>query len=557
MKKIYSLLLLGGLLLLGVNNAWARRIYLNYDALTWYHDASSATIHAWGGSSEQDVAMIWITGNNVYADINDDQTSICFYRHYYSNNVEKKEAWTENATISNDKNYYFLSSSQTDGKYQISASAYVTQSACVIFDNHNANWTNVTFWIGHNSYTSCYPAENISNTKLYYSTLSSYYNYSQYRFVNDNTTESGSFNMGDGSHNPTGGYSAVKSNDWLSENSNNLFTFNGTTGASLSKTALSAVSDLNRTQTLSQAYNNGSSYVAPSVSLATVAVSGYVFSDSYTSVGAIGSPNGFTVGTAYSAAVTNAAAYTSTVTISVSNVLTGFQFDGFYNSTTSKAVSHTTTDGVHTCTYSADQANTIVARFSPVDYTYTANSSGWGTLCLPYNVAADDHSGVTFYSILGVDNISNPSVMYLGEEKEELSAGCPYIVHATSSSTITAGTSMAAAGSSNGLIGTYVRTEVANGYYVIYDGKVQKVNVSGSGKVVCGANRAYINMAAIDDSYTPVPSRPFVLMPLASETTTAIGNVEASEKAVKFFENGQMYILRNGVTYDMTGRAVK
>ena len=38
---------------------------------------------------------------------------------------------------------------------------------------------------------------------------------------------------------------------------------------------------------------------------------------------------------------------------------------------------------------------------------------------------------------------------------------------------------------------------------------------------------------------------------------TNIENIEGNETAVKFFQNGTMYILRDGVTYDMTGRAVK
>ena len=38
---------------------------------------------------------------------------------------------------------------------------------------------------------------------------------------------------------------------------------------------------------------------------------------------------------------------------------------------------------------------------------------------------------------------------------------------------------------------------------------------------------------------------------------TNIENIQFDEKAVKFMENGQIYILREGVVYDALGRTVK
>ncbi|MCR5049465.1 MAG: hypothetical protein K6A36_00095 [Paludibacteraceae bacterium] len=43
----------------------------------------------------------------------------------------------------------------------------------------------------------------------------------------------------------------------------------------------------------------------------------------------------------------------------------------------------------------------------------------------------------------------------------------------------------------------------------------------------------------------------------ADAPTTGIRNTAVSAKAVKFFENGQLYILKNGVKYDITGAIVK
>ncbi|MBQ7672203.1 MAG: hypothetical protein IJS49_03910, partial [Paludibacteraceae bacterium] len=38
---------------------------------------------------------------------------------------------------------------------------------------------------------------------------------------------------------------------------------------------------------------------------------------------------------------------------------------------------------------------------------------------------------------------------------------------------------------------------------------------------------------------------------------TGIENVESQEKAVKFIQNGQIYIQKNGVAYDAMGRVVR
>jgi hypothetical protein len=41
------------------------------------------------------------------------------------------------------------------------------------------------------------------------------------------------------------------------------------------------------------------------------------------------------------------------------------------------------------------------------------------------------------------------------------------------------------------------------------------------------------------------------------DVTTAINNTEATVKAVKRIENGQMIIIKNGVKYDALGQIVK
>ena len=41
------------------------------------------------------------------------------------------------------------------------------------------------------------------------------------------------------------------------------------------------------------------------------------------------------------------------------------------------------------------------------------------------------------------------------------------------------------------------------------------------------------------------------------ENATNIENVEANEEAVKFIENGKLYIMKNGVLYNAVGAVVK
>ena len=62
-----------------------------------------------------------------------------------------------------------------------------------------------------------------------------------------------------------------------------------------------------------------------------------------------------------------------------------------------------------------------------------------------------------------------------------------------------------------------------------------------------GANKAYLEVP-----YTAAPTIRF-----EEDEATDIHNINANESAVKFIKNGQIFIQKNGVVYDVTGRAVK
>ena len=54
-----------------------------------------------------------------------------------------------------------------------------------------------------------------------------------------------------------------------------------------------------------------------------------------------------------------------------------------------------------------------------------------------------------------------------------------------------------------------------------------------------------------------VPANVRARVVMQPRQTTAIGNVQESEPSTKVIENGQLYILKNGVRYNAQGQIVK
>ena len=219
--------------------------------------------------------------------------------------------------------------------------------------------------------------------------------------------------------------------------------------------------------------------------------------------------------------------------------------------------------GDHLFTLTGSSAPFTLSVVSPNStYERTVSVGDWGTICLPYAVAASAiPSGVKFYSIEGkrLDANSQPTSLVLAEE-DELEAGQPYIFNVETAQTdnklsLAYGTSASLAGIANGLIGTYVEKNVANENYIIFQGAVRKVAVT-SATVKCGANRAYIDMTQVNP-FEGAPGRRIIDLDFATENATALENTKTSENTVKFFENGKLYILREGVVYDATGRTIR
>lgn len=131
-------------------------------------------------------------------------------------------------------------------------------------------------------------------------------------------------------------------------------------------------------------------------------------------------------------------------------------------------------------------------------YHRNVTSGDYGTICLPYAVAAEDMAGAEFFSIAGkIMKDGKPQSIVL-EQVTNLEAGVPYIFSATSDKLIAAysGKAVAVAEEANGLIGSFEGQDVAEGMYLI--SAQNKVQLCGKGCKISG-NRAYIDMNEVPE----------------------------------------------------------
>lgn len=156
-------------------------------------------------------------------------------------------------------------------------------------------------------------------------------------------------------------------------------------------------------------------------------------------------------------------------------------------------------------------------------YVRNVASGDYGTICLPYTVAAEDMVGADFFSVAGkVMKEGQPQSIVL-EQVTTLEAGVPYIFSATSDKLIVAysGKAVAVAGGANGLMGSFEGQDVSEGMYLLTNNTVKKVGSAG-GHI--GANRAYFNMDEMPEYIGTVGVNQRVI---SLDGVTAIDGVEA------------------------------
>lgn len=201
-------------------------------------------------------------------------------------------------------------------------------------------------------------------------------------------------------------------------------------------------------------------------------------------------------------------------------------------------------------TYTVQMANPNHSRDVTVD--------NYGTICLPAEVAAEDREGATFYNIAGVLKNSNGEYMSIVlEEVEEgtaLVAGKPYIFKASADQINLKmnGALTSTVQEANGLVGNLgADAQVPNGKYIISGNKFYLVDSNVSFKQY----RAYIDASQIQEA-AETAGRRVILGIDGVEEVTAIEDTEAAE-IVKFIENGQILIKKNGRIYNIMGQIVR
>lgn len=219
------------------------------------------------------------------------------------------------------------------------------------------------------------------------------------------------------------------------------------------------------------------------------------------------------------------------------------------------------------CTYQWGDNNSMVSRIENLtegvlDYLYNGTDTytrsvtpdNYGTICLPRASAAT--SGATFFRAFG-----KTAEGVVIEEVDALEAGKPYIFQATAS-TLTVTYTGAAVSTpnntgTNGLIGSFYKTLIEDNenYYILKYNSLCSVNQS-----YVGANRAYFDlgtMSEYDDSQPVMGRRRFMGIDRPSMPTD-VENAEAAKiESHKVIENGQLFIIKNGVKYNAQGQIVK
>ncbi|MCR4995075.1 MAG: chitobiase/beta-hexosaminidase C-terminal domain-containing protein [Bacteroidales bacterium] len=145
-------------------------------------------------------------------------------------------------------------------------------------------------------------------------------------------------------------------------------------------------------------------------------------------------------------------------------------------------------------------------KVSANGYTRTVTAGNFGTICLPYAVAADDYIGVTFYEIASKKTVDGDlQYITLAEVTEGLTAGVAYLFLADDKATqLVAAYSgdavtepIEAGDSGTGLTGTFESAYIPVGNFILKNGVIYYVDKANY--VKSGANKAYIDLTDVDE----------------------------------------------------------
>ncbi len=184
-----------------------------------------------------------------------------------------------------------------------------------------------------------------------------------------------------------------------------------------------------------------------------------------------------------------------------------------------------------------------------IDATPTLGANGYSTFAAPFKYTV---SGAEVYKA-AYDEQQN-AIVLTEVENAVVPANAGIILKGTEGDVVTITPSNDAASdfAGNELVGVLTPTLAEANWYVLAtnldgDGLTKFHNCQAG--ITIPANKAYMVIGEA--------TAPSIRIIEAGNEATDIQNVEGAENAVKFMENGQLYILKNGVVYDAMGKTVR
>ena len=203
-------------------------------------------------------------------------------------------------------------------------------------------------------------------------------------------------------------------------------------------------------------------------------------------------------------------------------------------------------DGYYTFFYNGGKLSVSY----PTSFTRVVNNTNYQTLCVPFDAVKPE--GVAIYE---VTNVTESSVTIGTPDIAYLEAGHSYIIKPEVVADIIInmkdeGTEVAAPIDTHmfGILGADFKPTAALGAYILSENEFHLVAADNVATV--SSTRAYVKV-------TDPNAAPALRIVEAGNEATDIRNIEGNETAVKFIENGKLFIKKNGVVYDAVGTVVK
>jgi predicted nucleic acid-binding Zn-ribbon protein len=189
----------------------------------------------------------------------------------------------------------------------------------------------------------------------------------------------------------------------------------------------------------------------------------------------------------------------------------------------------------------------------PVSDEFVLGANGYSTYANKFKYTV---SGATVYKAK-VNTNKDAVVLTALDANAVIPANTGIILKGTEGETVTimATDNNATTISENDLLGTTAEIDAPTNAYVISTNVVNEVNVTAFNP--CGAelkipaHKAYLVIEGANPQAAPIR----IIM--EGQNATNIENLEGAEEAVKFIENGKLFIRKNGVIYDATGAVVR